>query len=239
MESKLPPRSPEEMGSAPSKLMRIRLSGLVRMEYVELVEVPADTSEDELDELVNRRYSDVDGGQFTLDTDYWERGECTAEPAEASATVQATHRVRRDERGFVVAELAETLSGPAFLVAEHYAHCFVGSQEVITRWVLDRRTREMLCGEAMHRGQWRDVLDRVQLDDVLEDVETNEVEVSPADFGVDATEVLPAWATNAMLHAARAQGFNDEDERRAVLDFLAARAQSEADPQERPPRLRG
>lgn len=61
-----------------SKLVEVRLSALTRVEYMEVVEVPADITDDELDDLVCARYDAVDGGEFQLDPEYWERGTCYA-----------------------------------------------------------------------------------------------------------------------------------------------------------------
>lgn len=61
-----------------TKLVEVRLSALTRVEYMEVVEVPADITQAELDDLVNARYRQVDGGEFTSDPEYWERGTCEA-----------------------------------------------------------------------------------------------------------------------------------------------------------------
>jgi hypothetical protein len=61
-----------------TKLVEVRLSALTRIEYMEVVEVPADITQAELDDLVNARYRQVDGGEFTSDPEYWERGTCEA-----------------------------------------------------------------------------------------------------------------------------------------------------------------
>lgn len=61
-----------------TKLVEVRLSALTRVEYMEVVEVPADIAQEELDDLVNARYRQVDGGEFTSDPEYWERGTCEA-----------------------------------------------------------------------------------------------------------------------------------------------------------------
>lgn len=46
-----------------TRLVEIRLSALTRVEYTEVMEVPANISDDELNDLVNCRYRDVDGGE--------------------------------------------------------------------------------------------------------------------------------------------------------------------------------
>lgn len=59
-----------------TKLVEIRLAGLTRLEYSEVAEVPASMTGDELDELLNKRYDEVNGGAFSPDPDYWEKGQC-------------------------------------------------------------------------------------------------------------------------------------------------------------------
>jgi|LNFM01.1.fsa_nt_gb hypothetical protein len=64
--------------SPATKLVEVRLSAITRVEYMEVVEVPANITQAELDDLVNARYRQVDGGEFTSDPEYWERGTCEA-----------------------------------------------------------------------------------------------------------------------------------------------------------------
>lgn len=61
-----------------TKLVEVRLSALTRVEYTEVVEVPADITPDELDDLVRDRYDKVDGGEYVDDPEYWQRGTCQA-----------------------------------------------------------------------------------------------------------------------------------------------------------------
>ena len=61
-----------------TKLVEVRLSAHTRVEYMEVVEVPVNITQAELDTLVNTRYRQVDGGEFTSDPEYWERGTCEA-----------------------------------------------------------------------------------------------------------------------------------------------------------------
>lgn len=61
-----------------TKLVEVRLSALTRVEYMEVVEVPADITPRQLNDLVNKRYEAVDGGEFVSDPDFWERGTCYA-----------------------------------------------------------------------------------------------------------------------------------------------------------------
>jgi hypothetical protein len=62
---------------AKTKRVRITLAALTRVEYTEEVEVPVAMTEAELDEMVDRRYAEVDGGKYEDDGDYWERAQST------------------------------------------------------------------------------------------------------------------------------------------------------------------
>ena len=48
---------------------------MTRVEYSAIVEVPDETSPDELDRLADTMYDEVDGSEYYADTDYWEAGE--------------------------------------------------------------------------------------------------------------------------------------------------------------------
>jgi hypothetical protein len=91
---------------ATTKRIRINLAALTRVEYSEVLEVPSDMTPGELDDLVEQRYQDVDGGEFWDDTEYWERGECAWEKVQADDTGQRpAFRVSRDAGGFQVEHL--------------------------------------------------------------------------------------------------------------------------------------
>lgn len=84
-----------EMSVAPkTKLVEVRLSALTRVEFMEVVEVPADVTQDELNALVNMRYSDIDGDQFTNDPEYWERGSCYAIDSDMPNAVPTVKAIR-------------------------------------------------------------------------------------------------------------------------------------------------
>lgn len=75
-----------------TKIVEVRLAALTRVEYTERVEVPADITAEELQELVNSRYRTVDGGEYVDDPEYWERATCyttEADDASIAPTVQA------------------------------------------------------------------------------------------------------------------------------------------------------
>lgn len=61
-----------------TKTVEVRLAALTRVEYTERVEVPADITAGELEQLVQERYDTVDGGLYTDDPHYWEQGNCYA-----------------------------------------------------------------------------------------------------------------------------------------------------------------
>lgn len=89
--------------STATKLVEINLAALTRVEYCEVIEVPADMTEGELDDLVEQRYRDVDGGDFWDDPDFWEQGDsCRWEHPHPEQ--KATHRLRRDALGRIVVE---------------------------------------------------------------------------------------------------------------------------------------
>lgn len=86
-----------------TKKVTIRLAALTRVEYTEVLEVPADMTDDELDELLDQRYDEVDGGKYQDAPHFWERGEsCEWTPADAGAAVTGT--VSREEDGSLQVE---------------------------------------------------------------------------------------------------------------------------------------
>ncbi|KLR57143.1 hypothetical protein [Diaphorobacter sp. J5-51] len=99
-----------------TKLVEVRLSALTRVEYMEVVEVPANITQTELDDLVNARYRQVDGGEFTSDPEYWERGTCEAVVTDMPNAVPSMMAFRTAhglhiERADAAAQTAES-SGP-------------------------------------------------------------------------------------------------------------------------------
>lgn len=73
-----------------TKLVRIKMSVLTRMEYTEVIAVPADMSDWDLQELADQRYEDVDGGYYVDDGVTWDKGtvECVVAEEGAVATLQ-------------------------------------------------------------------------------------------------------------------------------------------------------
>ena len=91
--------------TANTKLVEIRLSALTRVEHMEVLEVPADCTPSELNELVNKRYEEVDAGEFTADPEYWERGTCEAVDSDMP-DAKASLRVSRSVFGLIVEPVA-------------------------------------------------------------------------------------------------------------------------------------
>ena len=58
------------------KKIRIILNVRTQSEYTEVIEIPEDTPLHEINELVDQRFRDVDGGEYHDDECYWEKGEC-------------------------------------------------------------------------------------------------------------------------------------------------------------------
>jgi len=95
------------MAKAKTKKIHIVLSALTRVEYSEVLEVPANMTAEELDELVDQRYDDVDGGEYYDDPDFWERGQgCGYQNEPADSSTSGT--VKRGDGGFEV-----TIAKPA------------------------------------------------------------------------------------------------------------------------------
>ena len=57
--------------------VEVELSAFTRVYFYSVIEVPDNTSKDELKSLVNDLYDEVDGGDYTDDQNFWEKGLCT------------------------------------------------------------------------------------------------------------------------------------------------------------------
>lgn len=91
---------------ANTKIVRITLAALTRVEYSEIVEVPVNMTDEELDALVDMRYDQVDGGEYTDDSEYWERSDsCGFEQEDACEDSQPSKRVQRLKGKFVVTDI--------------------------------------------------------------------------------------------------------------------------------------
>ena len=89
-----------------TKLIEVRLRALTSLDYCEVVEVPADFTPHEIDQLVERRYDDVDGGAYSDDPDYWERGTCYATAPDMPDAI-ATVKVSREGGALNIEEVLE------------------------------------------------------------------------------------------------------------------------------------
>lgn len=72
-----------------TKNVRINLSAFTLVQYTEVIQVPEDISDDDLKTLADRRYEEVDGGEYVDATDYWEKGtvECVSAQLEDTASL--------------------------------------------------------------------------------------------------------------------------------------------------------
>lgn len=132
-----------------TKLIRINLGALTRVEWSAVVQVPADATNDELDQLVERFYEDIDGGDFTDDTDFWDKGECRHDVAEESAT-EPEYVVTRDADG----DLVDVKANPAAALVtheKHYASVAWTAEDVKTLFnISDERAEQFLQENESH-----------------------------------------------------------------------------------------
>lgn len=87
-----------------TKKVRIKLAALTRVEYEEVLEVPADMTDEELDELVDQRYEEVDGGLYWDDEQYWERSS-SCEHVPADPDDEPSGKVSRADGDFAVEDI--------------------------------------------------------------------------------------------------------------------------------------
>ncbi|MCZ8254434.1 MAG: hypothetical protein O9327_01980 [Polaromonas sp.] len=88
-------------------------------------------------------------------------------------------------------------AGGPFMSCESYGHCFVGSKESTTRWVIDLRKEDnpILFAQVKIGARWHR-LDDEECKDLLADLQTNEVRVRPDDYGAQWSCRLPEWLPN-------------------------------------------
>lgn len=82
---------------------------------------------------------------------------------------------------------------PRYLVAENYAHCFIGRTASTVRWVMDLESGELVDAYVDAGRNWRP-LDRDAMRDLLEDLRDNDVRTDPHGFGATWASALPSWA---------------------------------------------
>lgn len=87
------------MADTPTKLVRILLGALTRVEYTTVVRVPATIRDDQLDAVVDKFYDDTDGTEFYDDNEFWDKGECRHEPLAADDNTEPEFEIALDEEG--------------------------------------------------------------------------------------------------------------------------------------------
>jgi hypothetical protein len=126
------------MANANTKLVRVILAAMTRVEYTEIVAVPADITAGELDNLVLERYGTVDGGDYTDDPEYWERApSCRAEALDPDDSEEPAFCATRDADGnLTVARLEPAIEAvpgsPQPALANQFMHDLLGSVETLS-----------------------------------------------------------------------------------------------------------
>lgn len=59
-----------------TKLVQVELAALTRVCWGALVRVPAHFGDEELAEVAERFYQEIDGGEYQDDTEFWDKGTC-------------------------------------------------------------------------------------------------------------------------------------------------------------------
>jgi len=72
----------KEAFASNTKTVRINLAALTQMEWSREIEVPANATQAQLDELAQEYYTYIAGDEFWEDPDYWEKSLATAEEVE-------------------------------------------------------------------------------------------------------------------------------------------------------------
>ena len=65
-----------------TKVVEIGLVAMTRLEWGATVQIPEDLSDDDRQALLEKFYDVIDGGEYTSDTDYWEKGSQSIEDYE-------------------------------------------------------------------------------------------------------------------------------------------------------------
>jgi len=87
-----------------TKLVQVNLAALTRVEWSALVRVPGGV---DLQEVTDRFYDYLDGGEFTSDPDFWEKGSCWADDhitvresnGKPSFSMDEDYQIRIEEEG--------------------------------------------------------------------------------------------------------------------------------------------
>lgn len=93
-----------------TKEVTIVLSALTRVEYTRVLTVPDGITDDQLNDLVNKVWDETDGGEFSDDTEYFERGNCRWEESNVYS-LKSTGEVTISEGGGLSIQDADAEDG--------------------------------------------------------------------------------------------------------------------------------
>lgn len=123
----------------------------------------------------------------------------------AAKLATATLSGRPPEEIAALASKLQTMTActrPQYLVATGWGHCFVGSQESTTRWVIDLEAPEIsiVKAQVLSGARWEDLSEDEQAD-LRESLVANEVRLAAVEFGLEYEWELPDWAEEEQAHA--------------------------------------
>lgn len=82
-----------------TKRIRIYLSAITRVRYSEVVEVPEGFTDEDIQEVIDACWDEVDSGEYIEDSSYWERDRCYAGPEGSDVTPDL--KFYRNEEGYL------------------------------------------------------------------------------------------------------------------------------------------
>jgi len=88
----------------PTKLVRVNLAAMTRVEWSGVVRVPADVGKGEYEELARQMYDTVDGDEWQADTEFWDRGTCYGEDIDELEEHEAIAYIQTEDGDLVAAE---------------------------------------------------------------------------------------------------------------------------------------
>ncbi len=135
-----------------TKLIELRLSAMTRIEYMEVVSVPSDITDDELNKLIDRRYDDVDMGLYSQDPDYLERSRSCYAIDSDMPNAKASLIFRRENGTFKVDQVEDQEKTPVMnarviLGASHAYACLKTSSRVMDVRLASGRSAEQSLRE--------------------------------------------------------------------------------------------
>ncbi|MGI0646970.1 hypothetical protein ACRCPS_18295 [Pseudomonas aeruginosa] len=104
------------MQNQETKLIAINLGATLSASYTEIITVPADITDEEIDDLVRKRWETVGGDEFVIEEESFSRGDCYSEAAPAGAV--ATLTCTRVDDALVVEELPAPVPAGAVSTAK-------------------------------------------------------------------------------------------------------------------------